>query len=118
MSSRLVTCAPIWSGSSPPTSTTSLPRPRAVMPGLLATYQDEVPLPAAHWLHLSVRPQFAAILAAAPDDVDPDLDLDEVFDLIQGAILGRIFVPAIAARGTGIDSTVEMVLRMLTPVRR
>ena len=94
------------------------PAARAVMPGLLATYQDEVPLPAAHWLHLSVRPQFAAILAAAPDDVDPDLDLDEVFDLIQGAILGRIFVPAIAARGTGIDSTVELVLRMLTPVRR
>ena len=46
-------------------------RPRRRCPGLLATYQDEVPLPAAHWLHLSVRPQFRAILAAADDDVDP-----------------------------------------------
>lgn len=93
------------------------PAARAVMPGLMATYQEEVPRPAAHWLHLSVRPQFAAILAAAPDEVDPDLDLDEVFDLIQGALLGRIFVPAIAARGTSIDSTVEMVVRILTPPR-
>lgn len=94
------------------------PAARAVMPGLMATYQEEVPRPAAHWLHLSVRPQFAAILDAAADDVDPDLDLDEVFDLIQGALLGRIFVPAIAARGTSIDSTVEMVVRILTPPRR
>ena len=84
------------------------------MPGLLATYQDEVPLPAARWLRLSVRPQFAAILAAAPDDVDPALDADEVFDLVQGAVLGRIFVPAIAAQRRSIDSTVEMVLRILT----
>jgi AcrR family transcriptional regulator len=91
------------------------PAARAVMPGLMATYQDEVPLPAAHWLHLSVRPQFAAILAAAPADVDAALDVDEVFDLVQGAILGRIFVPAIAAQDRSIDSTVEMLVRILTP---
>jgi AcrR family transcriptional regulator len=92
------------------------PPARAAMPGLLATYQDEVPLPAAHWVHLSVRPQFRAILTAAGDAVDPDLDVDEVFDLVQGAILGRIFVPAIAAQARSIDRTVEMVLRIL--VRR
>ena len=91
------------------------PAARAVMPGLLATYQDEVPLPAAHWLHLSVRPQFRAILAAASDRVDPTLEPDEVFDLVQGAILGRIFVPAIAAEARSIDRTVEMVVRILTP---
>jgi AcrR family transcriptional regulator len=91
------------------------PAARAAMPGLMATYQDEVPLPAAHWLRLSVRPQFRAILAAAGDAVDPGLDVDEVFDLIQGAILGRIFVPAIAARGSDLGSMTEMVLRVLTP---
>jgi len=93
------------------------PAARAAMPGLMATYQHEVPLPAAHWLHLSVRPQFRAILDAAGDAVDPRLDADEVFDLMQGAVLGRIFVPAIAARGAGLDSMLEMVLRILTPPR-
>ena len=91
------------------------PAARAPMPGLMATYQDEVPLPAAHWLHLSVRPQFEAILHASVDEIDPALDADEVFDLIQGAVLGRIFVPAIAARGTDLDTMVEMVVRILTP---
>jgi AcrR family transcriptional regulator len=91
------------------------PAARAAMPGLLATYPDEVPLPAAHWLHLSVRPQFQAILHASVDEVDPALDADEVFDLIQGAVLGRIFVPAIAARGGDLDTMVEMVVRILTP---
>ena len=87
------------------------------MPGLLTSYQDEVPQPAAHWLHLSVRPQFFAILVAAADDVDAELDADEVFDLVQGAVLGRIFVPAIAHRGSGIDRTVDMVLRILARAR-
>ena len=41
------------------------------MPGLLATYQDEVPRPAAHWLHLSVRPQFVAISAGGLGDSIP-----------------------------------------------
>jgi AcrR family transcriptional regulator len=91
------------------------PAARAAMPGLLATYQDEVPLPAAHWLHLSVRPHFEAILHASVDEIDPGLDPDEVFDLIQGAVLGRIFVPAIAARGGDLDTMVEMVVRILTP---
>jgi AcrR family transcriptional regulator len=93
----------------------SAPAARGAMPGLLATYQDEVPLPAAHWLRLSVRPEFRAILEAAGDAVDPDLDVDEVFDLVQGAILGRIFVPAIAEQARSINRTVEMVLRILAP---
>ncbi len=91
------------------------PAARAAIPGLLTSYQDAVPQPAARWMHLSVRPQFFAILGAAGDAVDPELDPDEVFDLVEGAILGRILVPAIAHRGSGIDSTVDMVLRILTP---
>ena len=91
------------------------PAARAAIPGLLTSYQDAVPPPAARWMHLSVRPQFFAILGAAGDAVDPELDFDEVFDLVEGAILGRILVPVIAHRGSGIDRTVDMVLRILTP---
>ena len=92
------------------------PAARAAMPGRMATYQDESsPVTAAHWLHLSVRPQFEAILHASVDAVDPSLDVDEVFDLVQGAVLGRIFVPLIAARGSDLDTMVEMVVRILTP---
>jgi AcrR family transcriptional regulator len=93
------------------------PAARAAMPGLLDAYRAEVPLPAAHWLHLSVRPQFAAILAAAPAQVDPVLDTDEVFDLVQGVVLGRIFVPAIAEQRRSINRTVDLVMRILSPQR-
>ncbi len=89
------------------------PAARAAMPGLMANYLHDGPPPAAQWLHLSVRPQFYDILRAARDDVDPDLDPDEVFDLIQGAVLARITVPLIAARRTGIDTMVEMIVRIL-----
>jgi len=92
------------------------PAARAAMPGLLGAYQHDVPPPAAQWHHLSVRPQFYEILRAAPDDVDPDLDVDEVFDLVEGAILARILVPAVAARRPRIDSTAELILRVLAPL--
>jgi AcrR family transcriptional regulator len=89
------------------------PAARAAMPGLMANYLHGRPPPAAQWLHLSVRPQFAAILRAAPDDVDPALDVDEVFDLIEGAVLARVIVPLVAARGSRIESMVELIVRML-----
>jgi AcrR family transcriptional regulator len=89
------------------------PAARAAMPGLMASYMSDRPPPAAQWLHLSVRPLFYAILQAAPDDVDPDLDVDEVFDLIEGAVLARIIVPLVVARGSRIDSMVEMIVRIL-----
>ena len=90
------------------------PSARAAMPGLLAEYQHTVP-PVTHWRHFSVRPQFFEILRAAPDDVDPDLDVDELFDLVEGAILARIIVPAVAARGRRIDGVVDMIMRILAP---
>jgi AcrR family transcriptional regulator len=93
------------------------PAARAAMPGLLAAYQHDVPPPEAHWRHLSVRPQFAEILQAAPHDVDPDLDVDELFDLIEGAVLARVIVPAVAARGARIDGLVELIVRMVAPLR-
>ena len=89
------------------------PAARAAMPGLMANYMHDVPPPAAQWLHLSVRPQFYEILRAAPDDVDPDLDFDEVFDLIEGAVLARVIVPLVAARRSRIDSMVDMIVRIL-----
>jgi AcrR family transcriptional regulator len=89
------------------------PAARAAMPGLMANYLHDGPPPATQWLALSVRPQFYEILRAAPDEVDADLDPDEVFDLVQGAVLARITVPLIAARRTRIDTLVEMVVRIL-----
>jgi hypothetical protein len=89
------------------------PAARAAIPGLLAGYLHDRPAPAARWHHLSVRPQFFAILRAAPDEVDPGLDVDEVFDLIEGAVLARVIVPLVAARGSRIESMVELIVRML-----
>ena len=88
------------------------------MPGLLAHLPGRGATPRCALVAPVGATAVRAILAAAPDDVDPELDADEVFDLIQGAILGRIFVPAIAAQGRSIDRTVEMVVRILTPPRR
>jgi AcrR family transcriptional regulator len=92
------------------------PASRAAMPGLLAAYQHDVP-PPTQWLHLSVRPQFYAIVEAA--GCEPGLDIDEIFDVVHGAILGRINIPLAAARRhRGIDSLVEMAARILTPWER
>ncbi|HET6950830.1 MAG TPA: TetR/AcrR family transcriptional regulator [Acidimicrobiales bacterium] len=68
------------------------------------------------WAHLSVRPQFREILAAAPaEDVDPGIDPDEVFDLVLGAVLVRIVVPTDVRRPTPIDATVDLLVRALRP---
>jgi AcrR family transcriptional regulator len=93
------------------------PAARAAIPGLLSEYMGtSVPSP-TQWVHLSVRPQFFSILDAAHDEIDGSLDRDDVFDLVESAILGRIMVPAIRARKRPIDTTVEFVMRILSPPR-
>jgi AcrR family transcriptional regulator len=91
------------------------PAARAAMPGLVASHQSDATTPPEEWIHLSLRPQFYAILAAAPGDVDPDVDPDRVFDLVLGAVLAGILVPAIAQRRNHVDSTVELLVRLLRP---
>jgi AcrR family transcriptional regulator len=88
------------------------PAARAAIPGLIAAYQHEPP-PPTQWLKFSVRPQFYAIVEAA--GIDPGLDIDEIFDVLHGTLLARIFVPLAADHAKRIDTVVEMVLRILTP---
>jgi AcrR family transcriptional regulator len=91
------------------------PAARAAMPGLVASHHADATTPPEQWIHLSLRPQFYEILAAAPDDVDPDVDPDQVFDLVLGAVLAGILVPPIAKRRNHVDSTVELLVRLLRP---
>jgi len=88
------------------------PAARAAIPGLIAAYQHEPP-PPTQWLKFSVRPQFYAIVEAA--GAEPGLDLDEIFDVLHGTILARIFIPLAADHAQRSDSVVEMVVRILTP---
>jgi len=93
------------------------PAARAAMPGLLAHYQSSGGKTSPErYLRVSARPQFQAILGAAPPDmVDPEVDADDVFDVVLGAIIARALVPTIAARRRPIERTVEIVVRILRP---
>ena len=88
------------------------PAARAAIPGLIAAYQHEAP-PPTQWLKFSIRPQFYAIVEAA--GADPALDIDEIFDVVLGTILARIFVPLAAGHRPRVDTIVEMLIRILTP---
>ena len=88
------------------------PAARASIPGLIAAYQHEPP-PPTQWLKFSVRPQFYEIVEAA--GVDPGLDIDEIFDVLHGTLLARIFIPLAADHALRIETFVEMVVRILTP---
>lgn len=91
------------------------PAARAAIPGLIAAYQHEAP-PSTQWLKFSVRPQFYAIIKAA--GIDPDIDVDQVFDILHGTILARNFVPLVADHLRQTDTVVEMLVRVLTPPNR
>jgi AcrR family transcriptional regulator len=93
------------------------PAARAAMPGLLATYQSTGRSGLQEdWLQLSARPQFCEIVRAAPADaVDDEVDPDDVFDVLLGAIIARLLVPTVARRDRPIERLVDMALRLLSP---
>ena len=93
------------------------PGARAAIPGLLTHYQSSGrSRRPEEWLPLSARPQFQDILCAAPDgSIDRGVDVDDVFDFMLSAILGRMLVPTIASRNRPTERIVEMVLRLLQP---
>jgi AcrR family transcriptional regulator len=87
------------------------------LPALVSTYQSGADARAPEqraWR--SVRPQFRAILAAAPEgSVDPAIDPDEFLDVLLGAILFRIQVLSLGARAPGPDNTIEILCRAMRP---
>uniref|UniRef100_UPI001C21D790 helix-turn-helix domain-containing protein n=1 Tax=Nocardia alni TaxID=2815723 RepID=UPI001C21D790 len=93
------------------------PAARAATAGLLAYRQTaDPPGPSETYPGVSVRPQFRDILAAAPPgSVDPDVDPDDVFDMLLGAVLTRTLAFVVTARRRPIERTVEMILRLLQP---
>jgi AcrR family transcriptional regulator len=94
----------------------STPAARAAIPGLFAAYQGGAVTVPEEWLRISLRPQFSSILDAAPPGaVDPDLDRDDVFDLLLGAVLARVLVPTIVDRRRPIERLVDLVLRLVRP---
>lgn len=69
------------------------------------------------YLRVSARPQFADILAAAPPgSVDPNVDADDVFDMLLSSILTRTVLANAALRRRPTERTVELVLRLLRPI--
>ncbi|WP_330308042.1 MULTISPECIES: helix-turn-helix domain-containing protein [unclassified Streptomyces] len=94
------------------------PAARAAAAGLLTHYQTAGRArPPEMYLRVSARPQFQDILRAAPPgSVDPDVDPDDVFDLLLGAVLTRTLLFAVTARHRPIERTVEMILRLLRPL--
>lgn len=90
------------------------PACRAAIPGLLAAYGARPEPSADMWVHLSVRPQFAAILAAS-DDVDPAMDPDAAFDVLLSLVLARLVIPPIANAKRPISHVVNVMVRVLRP---
>ena len=95
------------------------PAARAAMPGLLVHQSTGGGRSPEQYLRVSTRPQFQSILQAAPaGTVDPDVDTDDVFDMLLGAIIARTIIPTIAARQRPLERTVDLLLRMLRPAER
>ena len=102
------------------TYVTTLGSPAARAAATWPTRQLSVRLVAAGMeetlLAVSARPQFLDILRAAPAGaVDPDVDPDDVFDMLLGAILARSLVPTVAQRQRPIERLVDLCLRLVQP---
>jgi AcrR family transcriptional regulator len=93
------------------------PAARAAAPGLLAHNQSSPgPRPPELNLRVSARPAFRAILSAAgPGRVDPAVDPDDAFDMLLGAILVRILLPAATTRRQPMERIVDLAIRFLRP---
>jgi AcrR family transcriptional regulator len=93
------------------------PAARSAAAGLLAHNRTSSrPHSPELMLRVSARPQFQDILGAAPPgSIDPDLDPDDVFDMLLGAILTRTLLFAATGRHRPIERTVDMILRLLRP---
>ncbi len=91
------------------------PATSAAIPGLLTSYQRGMEPLEKTWEHLSLRPQLVRILAAAPQQVDTDVDPDEIFDLLLGTMLSRAIIPPLAARRRPLDRVVDLLIRILRP---
>jgi AcrR family transcriptional regulator len=95
----------------------SAPAARAAAGGLLAHHQASGrPGQPEAYQRVSARPQFQAILRAAPaGSIDPAVDPDDVFDMLLGAVLTRTLVFTVTSRQRPVERTVEMILRLLQP---
>ena len=93
------------------------PAARAAAAGLFAHHQTSSgPRSAEFMVRVSARPQFQAILnAAPPGSVDPTVDADDAFDVLLGAILTRTLVSSATGRHRPIERTVDIMLRLLRP---
>jgi AcrR family transcriptional regulator len=93
------------------------PAARAAAAGLFA-HRQESPSPRSPELTLrtSARPQFHDIVRAAPaETVDADVDVDDVFDMLLGAVLTRTLLSKSTGRQRPVERTVDLIIRMLRP---
>lgn len=89
---------------------------RNALPALIAAYQSDPELYGGERGYRSARPQFRAILAAAPPGrIDPTLDPDDLFELLAGSLMYRSFVLSVGVRAPGADHSVELLLRAMRP---
>jgi AcrR family transcriptional regulator len=99
------------------TSALGSPVARAAMPRLLVSLQSkEAEKTRIDWDAISARPQFIAILdAAGVKPVGDNVDVEDVFDLLQGAIMARVLIPTVSRRQRPVERLVEMVMQLLEP---
>ena len=93
------------------------PAARAAAAGLFAHRQASSGPPSPELVpRISARPQFEDILRAAPPGtIDPDVDANDVFDMLLGAVLTRILLSKTTGRQRPVERTVDLIIRMLRP---
>jgi AcrR family transcriptional regulator len=94
-----------------------LPSARAAIAGITSEYASSpASQPDRDYLRITVRPLFYEILSAAPDgSVDPQVDPDDVFDMLLGTLVIRSMVPLVGQRSFPTGRLVALLLRLLSP---